>query len=127
MEPADDVLTDPLWNRSQGMFKGRDGCRVPLPWTENGISFGFGDAPAWLPQPTGLGAVSVERQTGGPHSTLELHRRALRLSNRYARDDEHLDMLDLGDEILAFRRGSGLVCIVRKPSSGRDVGRCGKA
>ena len=40
--PAD-VLQDPTFFRSKGVEKGRDGCRVPLPWTDGG-SFGFGGA-----------------------------------------------------------------------------------
>jgi len=26
-------LRDPTWERTKGVLKGRDGCRVPLPWT----------------------------------------------------------------------------------------------
>ena len=54
LEVADlpaDALHDPVWERTGHTLKGRDGCRVPLPWTTTGTSFGFGANGAWLPQP----------------------------------------------------------------------------
>ena len=44
------VLEDPMATRST-TEKGRDGCRVPLPWTSDGPSHGFGAGDAHLPQP----------------------------------------------------------------------------
>ncbi len=62
-----DRRQDPSYLRGRGT--GRDGCRVPLPWTTDGpdTSYGFspaGAAPAWLPQPPGWGDLSVQAQTG---------------------------------------------------------------
>ncbi|GAB3220265.1 glycoside hydrolase family 13 protein [Kineococcus gypseus] len=71
------VLQDPTWHRSGGTRKGRDGCRVPLPWSAQEPSFGFGDGPAHLPQPELFRALAVDVQDGDPASTLELYRRAL--------------------------------------------------
>jgi alpha-glucosidase len=76
------VLQDPLWQRSGHTIKGRDGCRVPLPWTRSGTSLGFGANGAHLPQPAWFAAVSVEAQEGDPASTLALYRAALRLRRR---------------------------------------------
>jgi alpha-glucosidase len=59
--PAE-FLQDPVFARSQGLDKGRDGCRVPLPWTADGPSFGFGPGRAHLPQPDRFGPLSVEAQ-----------------------------------------------------------------
>ena len=73
----DELREDPTWHRSGFTDKGRDGCRVPLPWRRSGPSFGFGDADAWLPQPADWGAKSVEAQSGVTGSTLELYRAAL--------------------------------------------------
>ncbi len=73
-----DVLDDPVWERSEHTAKGRDGCRVPIPWTTDGPSFGFGSGASWLPQPAWFGDRSVEAQTGEPDSTLEMYRAALR-------------------------------------------------
>ena len=67
LEVADlpvDALQDPVWERTGHTLKGRDGCRVPLPWTTAGSSFGFGANGAWLPQPEWFGSVSVQAQDG---------------------------------------------------------------
>lgn len=107
-----DVLDDPVWTRSGNTSKGRDGCRVPLPWTTGGSSFGFGANGSWLPQPEGWGSRSVEAQTGVEGSTLELYRAALEIRRRRLTEDESLEWLDLGDGVVAFRRGSGVVCVI---------------
>ena len=74
---------DPRFRRTHGRSLGRDGCRVPLPWTRAGADFGFSEtassAPTWLPQPLGWGGYSVEAQLGDPDSFLSLYRTALRL------------------------------------------------
>ena len=43
------VLDDPTWERSNHTLRGRDGCRVPLPWTPEGPSLGYSAADPWLP------------------------------------------------------------------------------
>ncbi|WP_428956441.1 glycoside hydrolase family 13 protein [Streptomyces sp. cg35] len=75
----DEVRQDPSFFRAQGQDGFRDGCRVPIPWTVDGPSYGFGDGGSWLPQPDTWGALSVEAQTGDPDSTLELYRSAFAL------------------------------------------------
>ncbi len=42
---------DPRFINTDGEDVGRDGCRVPLPWTAEGTSLGFGSNGAHLPQP----------------------------------------------------------------------------
>jgi len=110
---APEVLDDPTWNNSDHKLKGRDGCRVPIPWTRSGESFGFGDGKAWLPQPPRYGELSAEAQTGVEGSTLEVYREAIRLRRELLTADEDLEWVDTGDKHgLAFRRGSGVLCIV---------------
>ena len=75
----DENRQDPTFFRSPGEDIGRDGCRVPLPWTADGSSFGFGDDGAHLPQPAWFADLAVAVQDGDPASTLELYRRALAL------------------------------------------------
>ncbi|MBT8493006.1 MAG: DUF3459 domain-containing protein, partial [Deltaproteobacteria bacterium] len=101
---GEEVLDDPVWMRSGGAEKGRDGCRVPLPWTRGGPSFGFGSGEPWLPQPENFGAASVEAQAGVEGSTLELYRRALLRRQRLPADSE-LEWLDSPEQVLAYRRG----------------------
>ncbi len=106
------VLEDPTWERSAHTEKGRDGCRVPIPWTPEGSSFGFGTGTSWLPQPARFGSLSVAAQADQADSTLELYRRAVALRDEWfgsAAGDE-LSMVDLGVDVLAFRRADAM-CI----------------
>ncbi|GAB3118774.1 glycoside hydrolase family 13 protein [Glaciibacter psychrotolerans] len=76
----DSARQDPTWFRTNGERYGRDGCRVPLPWTAAGPSYGFGPTPAsWLPQPAEWATLARDTQLGEADSTLELYTRALRL------------------------------------------------
>lgn len=109
--PAE-VLDDPVWFRSGHTEKGRDGCRVPIPWTEGGPSFGFSDAEPWLPQPDGWGAYAVSKQDGRPGSTLEMYRTALALRSEHLIGDETMVWLDTDDGVLAFERGAGVTVMV---------------
>ena len=72
--------------RSGGVDPGRDGCRVPLPWSGTEAPFGFSPASAasepWLPQPAGWAALTVEAQRADPASMLTLYRSALRIRRR---------------------------------------------
>lgn len=110
-----DVLDDPVWTNSRHTVKGRDGSRVPLPWTRTGPSFGFGEHHAWLPQPTSFGRWSVEAQTANPASTLELYRTALTLRRQHWVGADPLVWLPGVDDpdagIIAFGRGR-LCCVV---------------
>ena len=101
----EEVLDDPTWERSGHAEKGRDGCRVPIPWTRSGPSFGFGDVEPWLPQPESFGAMSAEAEQGDPSSMLELYRAAIAARKTHLIDDQSFEMLDLGPDVLAYRRG----------------------
>ncbi|WP_179758328.1 glycoside hydrolase family 13 protein [Microlunatus parietis] len=108
--PADQ-RQDPAFFRSGGEQIGRDGCRVPLPWTATGSSYGFGSGPAHLPQPDWFAGLAVEVQDRDPDSTLALYRAALRL-RRELQAEESLTWLDTGrEDVLAFRRPNGWTCV----------------
>lgn len=105
----DEDRQDPTFFRSPGINKGRDGCRVPLPWTREGESFGFGENGAHLPQPAWFGDYSVEAQEEHPASTLNLYRDAL-AARRKLQTAEELEWLETGNnKVLAFRRPNGWV------------------
>lgn len=101
-----DLLQDPKWLRTGHTVKGRDGCRVPIPWARSGPSFGFGDVAPHLPQPQDFGASSVEAEDGDPESTLSLYRRAL-AARRRLQQGEALTWLESGSEVVAFARHDG--------------------
>jgi alpha-glucosidase len=96
----DGVRQDPIFFRTKGERVGRDGCRVPIPWTR-GLQ-----ANAWLPQPSSWSEKSVEAQTGRDGSFLELYRRALEL-----RPSGPFAWRESPAGTLAFDR-DGLTCIV---------------
>jgi alpha-glucosidase len=77
-----DALQDPIWLRTNGTEKGRDGCRVPIPWAADEPGFGFGSATPHLPQPDWFGDFAADRQEGDGSSMLEFYRAALALRRR---------------------------------------------
>ncbi len=79
----DEALQDPIWVRSGHRNRGRDGCRVPLPWSGAMPSYGFGPgAASWLPQPLDWAPLTVAAQEPDPGSTLAFYRRALACRGR---------------------------------------------
>ncbi|MDQ1054288.1 alpha-glucosidase [Arthrobacter sp. SORGH_AS 212] len=106
-EIPDAERQDPSFFRNKGVEIGRDGCRVPLPWSAGGSSFGFGPGGSHLPQPEWFAGASVEAQENREDSTLSLYRRALSLRWEL-QSAETLEWLETGrDDVLAFRRPNG--------------------
>ena len=107
-ELPDEVLQDPVWERSGRVERGRDGCRVPMPWSGSAPPYGFSSSSqTWLPMPVDWGSLTVESQLADPSSTLMLYRRAIEL--RTGRAEFAGDAVEwLGDS--TFRRPGGLVC-----------------
>jgi len=99
-------LQDPAYFRSKGAEKGRDGCRVPIPWTVEGLSFGFGSGGSHLVQPKWFGGYSVEAQEGDAGSTLSLYRKALAV-RRGLQTGNSLTWVDGCEEVLHFTRPGG--------------------
>lgn len=111
----DEVLQDPFFRRSGGTMRGRDGCRVPMPWSGEAPPFGFcpDHVTAWLPQPKDWAHLSVAAQLRDPASMLRLYQDALRLRRRLlsgAADDD-LTWHDSPSGVLDFSRGSHLRCV----------------
>ncbi|GGO78787.1 glycoside hydrolase family 13 protein [Nonomuraea cavernae] len=105
---------DPVFLQSDGTLPGRDGCRVPLPWSSGGASHGFSPdgARPWLPQPPDFAALSVEAQTGDPASTLEFYRRALACRRELVGSIPYtIEWLDSAPDALFFTRGP-LTCAI---------------
>ncbi len=102
-----DQMQDPQWFRSEGSIS-RDGCRVPMPWTSTGSSFGFGPGGSHLPQPEWFKDVNVEKQDGVKGSTLEMYRDALRIRKDLI-CEEKLTWVKhwLNNNVLHFKRPNG--------------------
>jgi alpha-glucosidase len=105
-----DRLQDPMFFRSGGADPGRDGCRVPLPWSGSEPPFGFSPNNArgepWLPQPSRWADLTVEIQRDQPGSMLNLYRTALRIRrSEPALGDGAMTWLPSDPDVLAFQRG----------------------
>jgi len=116
----EDRLTDPRWKMSGFTDRGRDGCRVPLPWKSDpesafGFSAGADISPeqAWLPQSTWWGSYSVEAQEKDSESTLNLYRSALAIRQKEdGLGDGPMHWIDAGANVLAFTRPGNFACFV---------------
>ncbi|NUT50000.1 MAG: DUF3459 domain-containing protein, partial [Saccharothrix sp.] len=101
----DELREDPVWVRSGHTDRGRDGCRVPIPWGEDG--------PSWLPRPDHWRSLSVAAQDGVPDSMLTHYRDVLALRrSEAALGDGPMAWLDLGPNVLAFTRGDDFACVL---------------
>ncbi|MGW1345128.1 glycoside hydrolase family 13 protein [Kribbella sp. NPDC002412] len=108
-----EVLVDPMFHRSNGVRRGRDGCRVPLPWSADQPGLGFSSAPSWLPQPDWFADHAVDRQLSSGESMLHLYREALALRRRLPTlAAGHFSWLPTEPGVLAFTRGDGFCCVV---------------
>ena len=82
-------IKDPPGLRYWPFYKGRDGCRAPLPWS-SGANGGFTTGAPWLPLAPGFAARNVELQRRDPRSVWSFYR----------------DLLALRRASAALRRGS---------------------
>ncbi|HET8683283.1 MAG TPA: glycoside hydrolase family 13 protein [Micromonosporaceae bacterium] len=116
LDLPEEVLQDPTWERSGHTVRGRDGARVPLPWSGDRPPYGFSpDGTAtWLPQPVDWAGHTVTAQAGAPASTLDLYRRALRLRREHPalREGTLRWLPSPTPDVLVFARDPGLVCTV---------------
>ena len=88
--------------------EGRDGCRVPLPWSGDAPPYGFGPGAGqpWLPQPAEWKTLTVEQQLADPASTLAFYRTALAARREVLSSaGAEVEVLSVDDEVLVLRRG----------------------
>jgi alpha-glucosidase len=99
-----EALRDPYGIAFWPAFKGRDGCRTPMPWDSNERA-GFSSGQPWLPVPRQHLALSVEAQERDPSSALHGFRKLLawrRQQDLLISGD--IEFLASTDSVLAFRR-----------------------
>ncbi len=111
-----DRLQDPMYFRSGGVDPGRDGCRVPLPWSGSEPPFGFSPegtrAEPWLPQPASWANLTVEAQDRDDGSMLNLYRLALGIRrSEPGLGDGSMTWLPSDADVLAFSRDDRFVCV----------------
>jgi alpha-glucosidase len=111
----DALLQDPIWTRSGHEVRGRDGCRVPIPWSGDAPPFGFGPdgSVPWLPQPAAWAGQTAAAEEGDPASMLTLYREAIRVRRDHPGFATEAFRWVAGDPtVLHFERGEGLACLV---------------
>jgi alpha-glucosidase len=103
-----DARQDPTWFRTNGERYGRDGCRVPIPWTADDPAYGFSPSGAsWLPQPAEWAKLARTEQVGVEGSTLELYRTLLAERRARSLGAGTLEWIDgFGPDAVAFRNGN---------------------
>lgn len=109
---------DPVYFRTHGADKGRDGARVPIPWSAGLPHYGFTSGEPWLPMPEGWDALAVNSQNSA-ESYLELYKKSLAmrrelftLNGSEGKTDQRLQKISWIDSprgVLAFRRGEHFI------------------
>ncbi|MDA0564003.1 glycoside hydrolase family 13 protein [Streptomonospora sp. S1-112] len=119
----EEALQDPTWERSGRTERGRDGCRVPLPWSGAEPPFGFGPpgSTPWLPMPEWWGRYTREAQRADPGSVLALYTAALRHRRTSIDPAEGLVWAAAPEGVLAFRRGAAFACAVNLGAEPAEV------
>ena len=129
LDLPEDVLQDPQRFRSEDGSSGRDGCRVPIPWSGSAPPFNFTPlniADGWLPAPPRWRGLTVEAQWQDPDSMLGLYRAALRIRRAHPElGDGALAWTAAPSGTLVFSRGTGFVCTVNTGNHPVELSRPG--
>jgi alpha-glucosidase len=108
----DESRQDPIYFRTNGTQKGRDGARVPLPWSGDSAPFGFTSGNPWLPLQNTWKDLTVEKQESDPKSTLNLYRSALNLRADHLVNNGEVIWVESpehgskSETLLGFKRGN---------------------
>jgi alpha-glucosidase len=100
-----ELLQDPYGITFWPEFKGRDGCRTPMPWTAQAPNAGFTSGKPWLPVPAEHLALAEEIQDRDPASMLNFQRRIIhwrRTMPQITRGE--IVFFDVPEQALALRR-----------------------
>jgi alpha-glucosidase len=115
--------TDPTWFRTGGRVVGRDGCRTPIPWSAEGPGHGFTTAEPWLP----FGADAAAQAVDTDPEVLRSYRELLRVRRALQPSlGGTVTWLDGADDVLAFRRGGGLLCVLNTATEAVEVPAAGE-
>ena len=114
---------DPITIRSKGADLGRDGCRVPLPWSANDSHFGFSTGTPWLPQMASYADYAIDSQIHNPESSLAFYKKTLQIRRNHPAlgGEGSITFLRKGDGVLAFSREPGFVVIANTTGVSREV------
>ncbi|SHH74940.1 alpha-glucosidase family protein [Ferrimonas marina] len=98
-------LQDPYGIAFWPNFKGRDGCRTPMPWQQHSEHGGFSEQAPWLPVLPEHLSRAVDRQEAEPDSVLQQFRRLLAWRQQHpALRVGDIRFLDAPEPLLLFVR-----------------------
>lgn len=113
-ELPDHARQDPVFFRTNGLDKGRDGARIPIPW-ESGENFGFSSGTPWLPIPKDWQARTVASQENNLESVLSLYKKSLQIRSEHPAlkksSNYEIDWIDAPAGVIAFKRDPGFLLI----------------
>jgi len=113
-ELPDHARQDPVFFRTNGLDKGRDGARIPIPW-ESGENFGFSSGTPWLPIPKDWQARTVASQRNNLESVLSLYKKSLQIRSEHPAlkksSNYEIDWIDAPAGVIAFKRDPGFLLI----------------
>ncbi|GAB3031163.1 alpha-glucosidase family protein [Bowmanella dokdonensis] len=123
-EVAFEDLQDPYGITFWPNFKGRDGCRTPMPWNDAEIHAGFSEGLPWLPVARSHSSLSVAAQEKDPDSILNQTRRFLHWRKLHpALVTGDIEFIETAEPLLAFTRKTEdealLVCFNLSGQSGQ--------
>jgi len=100
-----ELLQDPYGITFWPEFKGRDGCRTPMPWQAAAPHAGFTEGKPWLPVEPSHAAAAVDVQEKDPDSMLNFQRRFIALRRTMPQLTRgEIAFFDAPEPILALRR-----------------------
>ncbi|GAA5068896.1 alpha-glucosidase family protein [Roseibacterium beibuensis] len=118
-------LQDPYGIRFWPKFKGRDGCRTPIPWISDNQNGGFSDAKPWLPVAVEHLQRSVSDQQSKTDSTLAFYQAMVAFRHGYpALAKGSMELIRAADGVVAFIReydGQRLFCAFNLTNAGQPV------
>jgi len=115
----DSARQDPVFFRTNGSDKGRDGARIPIPWSSE-TNFGFTNGKPWLPIPESWSTKTVLLQNNSKDSSLYLYRESLRIRNTHPAlkpsNNLQIEWIGAPAGVIALRREPGFMLIANTNS-----------
>ena len=127
-ELPDEFRQDPIFFRTNGEDKGRDGARIPLPWDasdQTGGKFGFTTGKPWLPIPSHWSSNSVSSQDKDKSSSLYFYRESLKIRSEHpalkSSSDYEIKWLEVPEGAIAFERDPGFALYANTTAETLDL------
>jgi len=110
----DSARQDPVFFRTNGKDKGRDGARIPLPW-ESAVNFGFSTGTPWLPIPKDWEDKTVAQQSINESSSLALYKKSLEIRSLHPAlkksSNYNIEWINAPKGVIGIKRAPGFLLI----------------